>query len=98
MNRFRKVEPKEGRVYSEIAGKTVPIIDRDARYEIKNVTFGPIQIPLKHVTQQELQPVTLKSRESLTIEGGQFTDYIWRIEARRPRLIKIKVLPPIIED
>lgn len=70
---------------------TVPVTQEDAFYEIKNKQFTLLQINTKDPIRNQMVPMTLKSRESVCLQGSQLTKYIW--DLRSKGFISVEMLP-----
>ena len=70
---------------------TVPVVDENARYEIRNKKFSLIQIQTRDPIHNQLVPMTLKGRERVVLQGSQITNYIWDLEKRG--FIKVEMMP-----
>lgn len=70
---------------------TVPVVDENARYEIKNKKFSLTQIQTRDPIHNQLVPMNLKGREKVILQGSQITNYIWDLEKRG--FIKVEMMP-----
>jgi hypothetical protein len=81
----------QDRVYWEDRDITIPAVDENARYQIRNKHFSLIQIQTKDPVYNQLVPMNLKGRETIVLHGSQITNYIWDLERRG--FIKVDMMP-----